>query len=322
VEALGAGGTEFWVNGQWTSRRHAPGRLKSEGGIRDPLGTTFHESGTLWMGEPPFPSPTDGSGRFRHVSNAYCADQALFTRGGSANPVLTGMVCARGVAAALTGQDGSFTAEPGFRSIFEFPNRVDSLPEGWQQFGAGFFRRHGTVLEAVGGLGLLVYVAEEFDDFVLRLDWRAPTIRNNSGVYVRVPHERLSDFDAALTSGYEVQIDNTGERPGDASSFPQAFNNPFHQTGAIYPVHRSVSFPNPNGSPTTGSIPTRALGEWNAYEIIAEGNRLRVVLNGAPTLASGDYVDQNATYLRGHLALQNHFKGNSVQFRRIRIKPL
>jgi hypothetical protein len=45
-------------------------------------------------------------------------------------------------------------------------------------------------------------------------------------------------------------------------------------------------------------------------------------LNGQPTLAGGEYVDGNHTYPRGHVALQNHFKGFGVQFRRIRIKPL
>jgi hypothetical protein len=321
AERLGNGRTEFWVNGGWTASRPLAGKLKTEGGIRDPLGTTYHECGTLWMGEPPFPSPTDGRGRFRHVSNAYCADQALFTRGGSANPVPTGLTCARHVAAAITGQDDSFVPETGFRSILNFSDRVRSIPDGWIHAGSGFFRRHGDTVEAVDGLGLLIYTAEEFTDFVLRLQWRAPTVRNNSGVYVRLPASRLTPFDAALTSGYEIQIDNTGERPGDASAFPQELNNPFHQTGAVYPVHTSASFPSPNGSPTTGLIPTRAFGEWNDYEITVRRNTIRVSLNGIDTLAAGVYVDQRATYPRGHVALQNHFKGAGVQFRRLRIKP-
>ncbi|RPJ85533.1 MAG: DUF1080 domain-containing protein [Acidobacteria bacterium] len=322
AERLGNGGTEFWVNGQWTKTRHPAGRLKSEGGIRDALGTTYHECGTLWMGEPPFPSPTDARGRFRHLRNAYCADQAVFTRGGSANPVPTGMVCARATAAAITGQDVPFAPEPGFRSILDFPDRVATTPPGWRQLGSGFFRRHGATVEAVGGLGLLVFTAEEFENFELRLQWRAPTIRNNSGVYVRIPASRLSSVNSALRTGYEIQIDNTGERPGDASAFPQEFNNPFHQTGAIYPVHDSPSFPDPNGSPTTGTIPTRALGEWNDLQITVAGNSIRVRLNGFETLAAGTYVDQRNTYPRGHIALQNHFKGQGVQFRRVRIREI
>ena len=322
AEKLGSGDSEFWVGGEWKKARHPKGKLKSEGGIRDALGTTYHECGTLWMGEEPFPSPTDGTGRFRHVQNAYCADQALYTRGGSANPVPTGMVLARGVAAAITGQEGAFVTEGDFRSIFEFKDRTASSPDGWTQHGGGFFRRHGLAMEAIGGIGLLIYTKEEFTDFILRLQWRSPTISNNSGVYVRLPKDRLGDFKTTLTSGYEVQIDNTGERPGDASAFPQAFNIPHHQTGAIYPVHESISFPNPNGKPTTGTIPTRALGEWNDYEITVQGNRIRVVLNGFETLAGGDYFDLNSTYKKGHVALQNHFKGFGVQFRRVRIKTI
>jgi hypothetical protein len=231
------------------------------------------------------------------------------------------MVLARGVAAAVVGQHGVFTPEPGFRSILEFKDPTDFLPRGWRHMGNGFFRRHGSTVEAVGGLGLLVYTDEEFTDFELRLQWRAPTLRNNSGVYVRLPGDRLGDVQIALTSGYEVQIDNTGERPGDASSFPQDFNVPHHQTGAIYPVHSSISFPNPNGKPTTGVIPTRSFGEWNDYEITVQGNRIRVLLNGVETLAGGDYFDLNSTYKKGHIALQNHFKSVGVQFRRVRIKP-
>ncbi|MBC8123017.1 MAG: GMC family oxidoreductase, partial [Gemmatimonadaceae bacterium] len=53
------------------------------------VGTTFHDSGTLWMGDDPNSSVTDVNGHFHHVTNAYCCDQALFTTVGSANPVLT-----------------------------------------------------------------------------------------------------------------------------------------------------------------------------------------------------------------------------------------
>ena len=38
---------------------------------RDPLGSTYHESGTLWMGDDPAASVKDVNGRFHHVANAY-----------------------------------------------------------------------------------------------------------------------------------------------------------------------------------------------------------------------------------------------------------
>ncbi|HTA90748.1 MAG TPA: GMC oxidoreductase [Polyangiaceae bacterium] len=67
---------------------------------RDPLGSTYHEGGTLWMGDPTR-SVTDSNGRFHHISNAYSADQALFVTVGSVNPTLTGLTLARKVAQAV-----------------------------------------------------------------------------------------------------------------------------------------------------------------------------------------------------------------------------
>jgi choline dehydrogenase-like flavoprotein len=65
---------------------------------RDGLGTTYHESGTLWMGDSPAKSVTNANGRFHHVANAYCVDQALFPSAGSANPTLTGLTLTRKIA--------------------------------------------------------------------------------------------------------------------------------------------------------------------------------------------------------------------------------
>jgi choline dehydrogenase-like flavoprotein len=69
---------------------------------RDPAGSTYHEAGTLWMGDDPATSVTDANGRFHHVSNAYCIDQSLFPTVGSVNPTLTGLTLTRKVAEAIT----------------------------------------------------------------------------------------------------------------------------------------------------------------------------------------------------------------------------
>ena len=62
------------------------------------LGTTYHESGTLWMGDAPASSVTNSFGRFHHINNAYACDQSLFPTVGSVNPVLTGLTLARRIA--------------------------------------------------------------------------------------------------------------------------------------------------------------------------------------------------------------------------------
>jgi len=65
------------------------------------LGTTYHEAGTLWMGDDPALSVTDANGRLHHVANVYIGDQAAFPTVGSANPVLTGLTLARALAEHL-----------------------------------------------------------------------------------------------------------------------------------------------------------------------------------------------------------------------------
>lgn len=78
-----------------------PTNLQMDSPERDPLGSTYHEAGTLWMGADPAASVTDTNGRFHQVANAYCADQALFVTVGSVNPTLTGLTLARKVSEAV-----------------------------------------------------------------------------------------------------------------------------------------------------------------------------------------------------------------------------
>ncbi|HST80813.1 MAG TPA: GMC oxidoreductase [Kineosporiaceae bacterium] len=88
----------FW-DGQWRAQPFPADRPSPE--WHRGLGTTYHESGTLWMGDDPAASVTNTVGRFHHVSNAYACDQSLFPTVGSANPVLTGLTLAKRVAEAL-----------------------------------------------------------------------------------------------------------------------------------------------------------------------------------------------------------------------------
>ena len=65
------------------------------------LGTTYHESGTLWMGDDAAQSVSDPTGRMHHMRNLYACDQSLFPTVGSVNPVLTGLTLARRVAESI-----------------------------------------------------------------------------------------------------------------------------------------------------------------------------------------------------------------------------
>jgi choline dehydrogenase-like flavoprotein len=92
------GDIEYFYNNSWHAQPPNLTIIKEQ--MRDGLGTTHHESGTLWMGNPGT-SVTDQNGRFHHVTNAYVADLALFPTVGSANPVLIGLTLAGKVASVI-----------------------------------------------------------------------------------------------------------------------------------------------------------------------------------------------------------------------------
>ena len=54
-------------------------------------------------------------------------------------------------------------------------------------------------------------------------------------------------------------------------------------------------------------------------EVIAEGPRIRILVNGKQTI---DFTDPNKTYTKGHFALQGHDPGSEVHYKNIKVKPL
>jgi choline dehydrogenase-like flavoprotein len=268
--------------------------------VRDGLGTTHHEAGTLWMGAAGATSVTDLTGRFHHVANAYVAGPATFPAIGSSNPSLTALSLARRTALAITSR--SLAVEPGFQVLGNGGLR------DWRMAGFGSFMELGAnIIESVGGIGLLWFTAQEFADFVLKVDWRASNPDDNSGIFLRFPalggSDPANDWQLAVAQGYEVQIDDTGKNP---DTNPPTLGDALHQTGAIYKLAAATilaSFP---------------VGQWNTFEIEAKGNDLKVTLNGhfVSSLTNGNRP------LKGHIGLQNHHAGSRVQFRNLRIRPI
>jgi hypothetical protein len=268
--------------------------------VRDGLGTTHHEAGTLWMGSDPNTSVTDLNGRFHHITNAYVAGPAVFPTLGSANPSLTALSLARRTAFAIANQRQP--VEPGFTAL-----GTGGLA-GWQMAGFdGFIELGANIIETVDGIGLLWFTRQEFTNFVLRLEWRASFPDDNSGVFIRFPalgtSDPANDWKIAVNQGYEIQIDDTGKNP-DVN--PNTFNDPLHLTGSVYtlaPATRLASLP---------------LGQWKSYEITAQGNRITVILNGQQVSQLNDASRSQ----KGFIGLQNHHFGSRVQFRNLRIKAL
>jgi hypothetical protein len=90
---------QYLVDGNWGG----PPDLSNPAaysGWRDPIGSSHHEGGTLYMGSEGR-SITDYHGRFHRVRNVYAVGSALYPTVGSANPVLPGLTLTRWVADAI-----------------------------------------------------------------------------------------------------------------------------------------------------------------------------------------------------------------------------
>jgi hypothetical protein len=166
--------------------------------------------------------------------------------------------------------------------------------KGWRMCGPGRFlldRGEGAI-RSEGGMGLYWYAPREFRDFVLRLEWLERRRDDNSGVFLRFP-DPGDDPWVAVREGYEIQIyDDWHDR--------------LHVTGAVYdlaPARRVAS---------------RPPGEWNAFEITAEGPLLSVRLNGE--LVVDRYKGERRC--EGHIGLQNHDAASCVAFRNISVQEL
>jgi GMC oxidoreductase/Domain of Unknown Function (DUF1080) len=166
---------EYFYDNSWHSASPPTGK------VRDGLGTTHHEAGTMWAGTDPGSSVTDLDGRFHQIQNGYAVGPAVFPALGSANPSLTALTLARRTAQAIVRR-----ALP-----VPTPNTIKLLNanlDGWQMAGSGRFLVVGSdTVESQDGIGLLWYTKEEFADFNLTVDWRAMNATDNSGVFIRFP---------------------------------------------------------------------------------------------------------------------------------------
>jgi hypothetical protein len=156
-----------------------------------------------------------------------------------------------------------------------------------------------------GGKGNL-YTKKEYGDFHLKFDFQLTPGANN-GLGIRTPLEG----DAAYV-GMELQIlDNTAPI--------YAKLQPYQYHGSVYGVIAAKQ----------GFL--KPVGEWNEEEVIAQGNKIKVILNGEVildgdiALASKDGTADHREHpgllnKTGHIGFLGH--GSPLKFRNIRIKEL
>ena len=192
------------------------------------------------------------------------------------------------------GQCTPFTPDEGYTALFD---GTAASFANWRMSGPGqFIPQEDCSILSTGGMGLLSY-KDQFNAYSLKLDWKMAG-DDNSGVFVGYP-DPGDDPWVAVNKGYEVQIDAT-----DADD---------RTTGAIY------TFQSADLAARDAAL--NPPGEWNSYEIVVQGQTIKVYLNGA---LINDFVstDPARDISHGFVGIQNHGAGDEVWFRNIQIKEI
>lgn len=189
------------------------------------------------------------------------------------------------------------SAETGFTSLIDDP----SLDQ-WTGDKDAYEVRDGYVASDPKKAGKL-FSKEEYDDFVLRFEYRLTPGANN-GIGIRVP-----EGGHASMQGMEIQIlDDTHKKYDNLK--------PYQANGSVY-----CYVPAEKGH-------LKPLGEWNEMEIRYEGSHAKITLNGH-VIVDADLEGLKPLDGRerpginsksGHLTFCGH--RSEVHFRNMRVKKL
>ena len=201
----------------------------------------------------------------------------------------------------VTGNFAAAQSEAGFTPLFNGRNL-----DGWKLVGGvgpGYVIEGDRIVCPSDGGGNL-FTVKEYANFILRVDFKVSPGGNN-GVGFRAPYEG----DAAY-QGMEIQVlDDPAPQYKDIK--------PGQHAGSIYLV-----FPAKQGA-------LKPTGEWNSYEITANGRHVSIQLNGImvvdadlDTVKDPQILKQHPGLARttGHIGFLGH--RSLVEFRNPRIKEL
>jgi hypothetical protein len=182
---------------------------------------------------------------------------------------------------------------------------------GWKQVGPGSHYVENGLLKSKGGMGLLVWQGEKFQNCIIHVEYAMRDSNSNSGVFIRIPTMPTEEW-MPVNKGYEVQIDNAPEKSGE---------DEYHYTGMLYSLTKPLA---KTGKPGP---------QWNTMEITLDGPRTIVYLNGVKVtdFKEGDPVppkkfdfepDRGPRPLSGYMGLQNHSDNDVVFFKAVAVRPL
>jgi hypothetical protein len=159
--------------------------------------------------------------------------------------------------------------------------------DGWKVYpsGTGNWKVDDGILVGSGPASHLFSERGDYVNFIFRIEAKIND-GGNSGQYFRTA------FGPGFPKGYEAQINSTHHDPAKTGSL----------WGFVNVTKTSVK---PD--------------EWFTQEVTADGAHIIIKVNGQTTV---DFVDQRATYEKGHFALQVHGPETVVKFRKIEVQEL
>jgi len=202
------------------------------------------------------------------------------------------------------GHSSAARVEAGFKSLFD-----GTSLNGWKfvgKAGQEYKVRGGNIVCEEGVQGNL-FTEKEYENFVFRFEFKLDYGSNN-GVGIRAPLEG----DAAYV-GMEIQI--LEESGAVAGKWGKLKPEQYH--GSVYGV----------AAAKLGAM--KKPGEWNTQEIVADGRRIKVTLNGKVitdfdlnSVTDAKILAQHPGMLRpgGHIGFLGH--NDHVELRNLRVKEL
>jgi hypothetical protein len=149
-----------------------------------------------------------------------------------------------------------------------------------------------------GGPASHIFTEVEAEDFVYRVEAKI-NHKGNSGQYFR------TKFGPGFPAGYEAQINATHGDP--------------IRTGSLYPDGRTKLKDHRKTIAAVMNTATHKADEFFTQEVTAVGADITIKVNGQETLK---WTDPDATFKKGHFALQGHDPGSVMTFKKVEYKPL
>ena len=152
-------------------------------------------------------------------------------------------------------------------------------------------------------------------------NWRVEGgILTGAGEDAGILHTRRAHF-----KNYHLRLETRFTAPADAGASSVLVRSAFGRTGyeALFVDGKFEGGVYISGKQSGKAIPAKMpanvkAGEWFTLELIAEGERLRVLVNGKE---SADFVDGERNFTSGHIALRQG-PACKLEFRKIEIKEL